>query len=164
MKITNRAFTCFATSMLVASTQAEPLTHEKLLEMQKNSAAAQNPHVSEVAKYKRSTEIGLAESSDFLCNGTIWTIIPKNSIINLPDRLKSKVLAMPKGKFVPWDEFLLKNPAWLTTAKVDLATSSGESKVDENRLLQFRQTGKIVVAVLEKSPISVTPEALKTEE
>ncbi|MFD2160016.1 hypothetical protein ACFSW8_14000 [Rubritalea tangerina] len=139
------------------SSELPATTHEELLALQKNSATKQPVHDKKKPKYEKVNLPSLLERSDILSNGNIWTLVPKNAILYVPQRLQSKVVSAPNGKFVNWQTFLTKNPAWLSTHPVSLKNSSGSDKIDFETFEPVKQRGKIIVAVHNKGPISVTP-------
>lgn len=148
-------------SNLVTLPHANATTHEELLRQQKQSATKQPKRSTKAPKYERVDQTGLIEGSDILSNGSIWTIVPKNAIIYKPASHASKVANSPKGKFVNWNTFLAKNPAWLSSYPVDLQTSSGAAQISFETLQLLQRRGKIVVAVHNKGPVSVTPDAIQ---
>lgn len=149
--------------VLPLSDVASAITHEEILALQKSSAENQQPKQIKPAKYKRVADVALTESSDFLTNGKIWTIVPKNSIIVVPPRLQKNVTPLPLGKFVNWKKFLTKNPAWLSTIEVSADISSGAKTIDYERYKMLESRGQVVVAVHNRGPISVIPEAIIKE-
>ncbi|MFC5051316.1 hypothetical protein ACFPK9_11925 [Rubritalea spongiae] len=131
--------------------------------MQKKSAASQPARQDDPSKYNipSKPEESLLDRAQILGNGSTWTMVPKTSVLTVPERLKSKLLIAPKGKFVNWKTFLNSNPAWLGVEKVNLPTSSGVSKIDFERFTSINSKDKIIIAVLGNDPISVEPTAIE---
>lgn len=103
----------------------------------------------------------LLEASQILANGTTWTIVPKTSILTVPERLQNKLVQSPKGKFVDWRTFLNSNPAWLDTEKVNLTTASGRAKIDYEHFATISRRGKITIAIHKGNPVSMSPKGIE---
>ena len=145
---------------IAAHPQAVALTQGESQEQKKSGATEQPKNSPSPPKYQRKKRASLMERSDILSNGTIWTIVPKTAIILKHPRHQSKIVTKPKGKFVNWQTFLNKNPAWLSTYPVDYKIATGESKISFENYEKLKRKGQIIVAVRNKNPISVIPSAI----
>mgnify|MGYP000636850666 CR=1 FL=1 len=94
-------------------------------------------------------------NSEILLSGNVHTILPKNSILHIPEHLKSKLVQSPSGKFIIWPKFYASNPAWIYKYEVSLDQKKGNTPFTEAQIQRFEQTGKIVVAVIRNNPTSV---------
>lgn len=94
-------------------------------------------------------------SSVILGNGHHWTLVPKGSVLHLPDALKSHILDQPSGEIMAWTQFLARNRSWLTTSEVSLETASGELPIPPAKSKSWTRGGNIVVAVHRGGAISV---------
>lgn len=148
-------------STLVGSANANTPTHSESLELQENSVPNQSENPTHTPKYQQVNLEGLIEGSEILNNGAIWTVVPKNSILHRPSAHLSKIVSTPRGKFVSWQTFLSRNPAWVSTYPVTLETSSDGSKISYKNYEQLKKSGNIIVAVHRKDPIGVSPKAIE---
>ncbi len=96
----------------------------------------------------------LAESV-LLGNGRNWTLVPKGSVLHLPENLEKHILENAEGEIMPWQKFLARNRSWLTTAEVDMDTATGRKPIPDSKLKAWTRTGSIVVAIHRGGAISV---------
>ncbi|WP_435893838.1 hypothetical protein [Oceaniferula spumae] len=83
--------------------------------------------------------------------------MPKNSILFLPDKLKTRVVEKPSGKFVLWPFFKLRNQQWIWTYEVTLDQAKGIKPLPKGTLEQFSKLNRVVVALYRGHPVSVIP-------
>jgi len=93
--------------------------------------------------------------SILLGNGHNWTLVPKGSVLHLPDKLKKHILKQGQGEILPWQQFLARNRSWLSVAEVDMDTAAGRTPIPEKKLKAWAKTSNIVVAVHRGGAISV---------
>lgn len=96
----------------------------------------------------------LAENSEYIVFSGFHTLLPKNSIIHIPESQQARVASRPSGKFVPWREFATKYRGVVTTFEVTFDQASGKEPLPAARLKPLLESDLIVVAVLGGSPIS----------
>ncbi|NNJ87183.1 MAG: hypothetical protein HKP20_08430 [Akkermansiaceae bacterium] len=99
----------------------------------------------------------LYKNSHIIVNRGEHTIIPKRSILVLPDRLKSRVTKKPSGKFVLWPEFKKTNQDWIWTFEVTLDQAKGITPLPEGRMKDLAKLNRVVVALYRGNPVSVLP-------
>lgn len=95
------------------------------------------------------------EYSDFIGMDGKYVILPKNSVIHVPDALKGNILAAPAGEMLSWNEFVTRYRGLVTHMDVSLEEVSGAKPIPPERLEAVARTGLIVVAVYERNPITV---------
>lgn len=109
------------------------------------------------AKVKRpkiaSTDI--YERSDILVSRNNHTLIPKGCALHIPDVHQSKFKDKATGSFERLSVFYKANFSWLATFEVTLDQAMGKAPIDETKLESLKRTGKVIIAVYQKNPISV---------
>ncbi len=95
------------------------------------------------------------KSSELLGSNGVHTLLPRKSVLFVPDHLKDKVLKERKGELVLWPQFLKENYLWLQTREVSLAIAKGEEPFSEAIQEIIPRSRKVIVAVYKRSPISV---------
>ena len=101
----------------------------------------------------------LMENSEFIAFNGGSTLLPKGSILHIPEKFRPNVVPKPTGKLVIWTEFAGLYRGLVTCFNVTLAQAAGQAPIDEARLETARKTGLIVVAMLDGNPVSVSPRA-----
>ena len=99
--------------------------------------------------------VDIRETSDFLAFNGLSTLVPKGAVLHVPERLRENIVAAPAGKLCLWREFLVRNPAWLSTLEVTIGEASGAKAIDPERMESAIRSGSIIVAVICGNPISV---------
>ncbi|MFD2255757.1 hypothetical protein ACFSSA_03630 [Luteolibacter algae] len=97
----------------------------------------------------------LADYSDFLVVDGKYVILPKNSIIHLPDAHKGLLRSAPEGTLMSWSEFLNQYTGMVTTMDVSLDEVSGDKALNAEKMEIAAKAGLIVIAVYDRSPITV---------
>ena len=92
---------------------------------------------------------------DFIIYGGDTTVVPKGSILHVPESMLNNVGSSLPGNTIPWIEFLVKYPGIITQMEVSLKTASGEAPVNSEALALLAKSERIIVAVLNGSPISI---------
>lgn len=107
-----------------------------------------------LVKVKHTT---LYKNSHILVGRGQHTIVPKNSILVLPETLKSRVAAKPSGTFVLWPDFKRSNQDWLWTSEVSLDQAKGITPLPEKKMKDLEKLNRVVVALYRGNPVSVLP-------
>jgi hypothetical protein len=89
-------------------------------------------------------------------------ILPKGSVIHCPEALAARVLTMPRGKLMEWQQFLVAHRAWITTREVSQEQIRGEAAFTEIDRSAFHKGGKLVVATFRGHPVTVLSPAVPT--
>ncbi len=105
-------------------------------------------------------KLSLVERSTLLASGAYCAMVPKGSVIYVPDRYKNKVVMKPQGKLKNWNAFLSANSGWIHLHQVRLKQAFGQEFLNEDKMKAYKSIGKIVIAVNGGNPISVAPKAL----
>ena len=100
---------------------------------------------------------GIYTGSIILRHGSTHTVVPKNSVIHLPDHLQGKITRSPEGRYIPWPKFYTANRSWLLTHQVTLDQASGKDPIKPNARTQLKSINRIVVSVYQNHPISKLP-------
>lgn len=106
----------------------------------------------------------LIQNATLLTSGKNWTILPKGSVIYIPEKLKTKIVKTPKGELVDWKTFLRLNRGWVYVHSISMKQAKGKATLTPEEMKAYKGMGKIVVATCMGGPISVKEEALKTGE
>jgi len=85
----------------------------------------------------------------------VHTVVPKGSVLHVPEGLAKMIVKQPKGKMMFWPAFLQKYPKLVTSKEVTWKTAKGEDPIKESEIKACVKGGKIVVAVFKKNPLSV---------
>jgi len=94
-------------------------------------------------------------NSDILVSGRYHTLVPKGSVLSLPDRHKKRFATKPSGDFILLKKFISMNYAWLSTKEVSFEQVKGEKPLSESLQKSIQQSGRVVIATFNKNPISV---------
>lgn len=112
----------------------------------------------------RPAQQSIINQSLILSDGTNWTLVPRGSVLHLPDTHKDKIDARPVGNLVPWKKFLTLNRAWISAEEISLRQAEGVKKLDERRTAFWPKQSKLIIAVHQGGPISVSREAAPNPE
>lgn len=104
---------------------------------------------------KSPRDFSLEALSQFLGDGESCVILPKGCVVHCPDTLGARVLTTPRGKLVPWPEFLVAHRAWITTREVSQEQIRGEAVFTESDHAGFHSAGKLVIATFRGNPVTV---------
>jgi len=99
----------------------------------------------------------LLSQSEFLCNMGMMTLLPKRSVLHVPDRLAERQRPKDNANIVTWPQFQVKNRTWITTLEVSRLQAEGKEPISEQKMESLLQTGDVIIATMGGSPISVLP-------
>ncbi len=102
----------------------------------------------------------LVDYSDFIVFDGNVTIVPKGSIIHVPERFKAHVVSKPVGRLVPWAEFCARYRGLVSTKTVSLDEVAGKTPIEAKSMDAVRSSDLISVAVHNGNPISVAAAAI----
>lgn len=119
--------------------------------------AARNGGVDPKPLPPKKHGFSLAEMSTFISFGDKTTLLPKGSVVVCPDPLKSRIVPLPSGTVVPWQDFLAANRNWIITTDVELKQVRGEMPLPQAELQTLKSRGLMVVATLNGCPVTVLP-------
>ena len=104
------------------------------------------------------------ENSTVLCFNGIATFVPKQAIINLPERLKSRTTLAKGAQVKNFADFAAANRGWVSTIEVKLEQALGKEPLDENKQKWLAQSGRVVIATYQGGPVTVLPYVDRSEE
>lgn len=99
----------------------------------------------------------LVKDSIILCYRGSLTLLPKRSVLHLPDALKSRFEAVTNAAVVTWPDFYKVNRGWIRTVEVTRDQAMGAAPLDDEMLTAFETSASVVVATFKGGPISVKP-------
>ncbi|MFK7910279.1 MAG: hypothetical protein AB8F34_06710 [Akkermansiaceae bacterium] len=140
-----RYFFYLTTYLCIGLAYAEPTTGA---EEKKKPTTGKKP----IVKVKHTT---LYKNSHIITHRGEHAIIPKRSILFIPENLKSRVVEKPSGKFVLWPFFKLRNQEWIWTYEVTLDQAKGKSPIPAGKIKQFEKLNRMVVALYRGNPVSI---------
>lgn len=105
-------------------------------------------------------KLSLVERSTLLASGSYCALVPKGSVIYVPEHYKNKIVSKPQGRLKNWASFLNANAGWIHLHEVELKQAFGQKYLGEEKMKAYKSIGKIVIATNGGSPISVAPKAL----
>jgi hypothetical protein len=107
----------------------------------------------------------LLENSDFITFNGNTTLVPKNALIQIPERYADRINNHKQGsKVLSWADFLTLNRGWISTVEVTLAQAKGETPISPELMETLTKNQNLVVAVLQNGPISIRPPKVEAEE
>jgi len=118
---------------------------------------------TEQAPQGETRNYDIYKDSVILQQGNSHTVLPRNSIVYLPESLKQKVVSRPSGSFVSWPQFYLKNRNWIFTHEISLKQAHGTAPLKDGVIKQFERINRLVIAIHQNNPISILslPQAAK---
>jgi hypothetical protein len=106
----------------------------------------------------------LLENSDFITFNGNTTLVPKNALIQIPEKYKTRINNhKPGSKILSWTDFYSLNRGWISTVEVSLAQAKAEKPISPELLDTLNKKGNLVVAVLKNGPITVLPKKVEAE-
>lgn len=111
----------------------------------------------EDASVKNKVE-NLLDNSDFITFNGNTTLVPKNALIQIPEKYKNRINNhKPGSKIISWSDFYTINRGWISTVEVNLAQARSEKSISPELLDTLNKKGNLVIAVLKNGPISIVP-------
>ena len=132
----------------ITGTELAKLQQQSPLKPSQKPAAAQ-------ANAPAAEAPSIVKQSVILHDGKNWTLVPKGSVVFIPDALRNHVDAKPVGTLLAWADFFVKNRSWITTNDVSFDQAAGNKPIPAERVAFWSKQDKIVVAVHQTGPISV---------
>ncbi len=112
---------------------------------------------------KQNTSRDLIKESTILCYRGFLTLVPKQSVLHLPEKLADRFKEQPNIKVQSWQDFYFANRGWIRTVEVTREQAMGEAPLAEDLVETFKTSASAVVATFKGGPISVLP-VKETEE
>ena len=99
----------------------------------------------------------LLSESDIISFRGIATLVPKRSVLQIPDGCKERMKFEPGSKIVSWAEFFAANRGWINTVEVSRVQAEGNKPLPEESVKTISVSRNLVVAVYQGGPISILP-------
>lgn len=102
-------------------------------------------------------------SRDFVKNSAVLsfrgylTLVPKRSVLHVPDALLNRMTIDENAKVQTFQDFLLSNRGWIRAVEVSREQALGHVPLPEGVVESFSKSNQIVVATFQRGPISVLP-------
>lgn len=113
----------------------------------------QDPEI--LARAKEYSQASLIDRSDALSHGGMATLLPKGSVLFVPETMVDRVSLSEGAALVDWREFYRSNSHWLLPWSIKLEQALGEEALDLGHLERLKRMGKVVVAICFDQPISI---------
>jgi len=157
----------FAATPLTAqnvSGMRDVVTHDQLsrklrMEQQKDPLADLGPAMGQSDKDPSAALAG----RDFVKNSAVLsfrghlTLVPKRSVLHVPDALLNRMKVEEGAKVQTFQDFLLSNRGWVRAVEVSREQALGHVSLSESVLQSFANSNQVVVATYRGGPISVLP-------
>jgi hypothetical protein len=99
----------------------------------------------------------IVKESDILSYNGVATLLPKGSVIFVPEILKSRVGWQENAQLVTWSQFFQNNRGWISTMEIDFEQAKGVAPIEEEKATWLGTSTKLVVATFKKGPITMLP-------
>lgn len=106
---------------------------------------------------KAVTSRDLIKSSTILCFRGFLTLVPKQSVLHVPENLADRIGEKPDIKVQTFRDFQLANRSWIRTVEVTREQALGHTPLNENITATFEKSPYLVIATYKGGPISVLP-------
>lgn len=124
-----------------------------------------------IEKTEPSTKRDIYKISDVLTDGQFHTVVPKGSILSVPESLLNRIAESPTGQFVFWPDFYARNKGWIKLQEVEVDVAKGKLPLPEAVVKMMATETKMVIAaykgnivtVLEAPPDAVEESGKKKE-
>lgn len=150
-----------ATSTVVSAQRVsrDVSTHEQIAEARRQSRIAgvsmernASPASEDAARPEPPRDI--LSRSTILSFGGVATLVPKGSVLHVPERFRERLTLAPGARFVTWEVFLQANRAWVTPLEITVAQAEGKEPLPESTLTYLPKSGNVIVATYKGGPIS----------
>ena len=111
-----------------------------------------------VGDSRPNPDVSAYSNSIILFDGDKHTVIPYGAILNLPEKLRERVVAAPAGGFLLWPRFLKRNEQWLASREVPLEMAKGNKETASTVMRNLVDSPKLLVSVYRGNPISILEE------
>lgn len=146
------------TKMRDVATQQELVSKLKMTS-QKSPLRDVGPPIGnrEVDPSKRLAERDLVKSSTVVCYRGFLTLVPKQSVLHIPEKLNDRIGPRPGVKVQTWKDFYQANRGWIRTVEVTRPQALGHAPIPEKMKEAFSESSYLVIATFKEGPISVLP-------
>ncbi|MEP2775972.1 MAG: hypothetical protein ABJQ29_14030 [Luteolibacter sp.] len=145
-----------ATSLAEPVLVVAPITPQELTAKQQGGSLENlSQTVDSEAPVPRASSQSIIAQSEILHDGEYWTLVPQGAVLFVPERKAPNVGARPVGTLLQWNDFLARNPAWISTQETSFAQASGDAPFPEEKIEFWKKQDRVIVAVHQGGPISV---------
>jgi hypothetical protein len=108
-------------------------------------------------KNMHPSQSSILDRSTVISSGRYWTIVPKGSVMHVPEKYEERIDAGQEGSYLDFLEFVRKNRGWVETRNVTLQQARGKAPVGESVSEGLKNSDHLVVSVFRNGPISMRP-------
>ena len=90
------------------------------------------------------------------------TFLPTDALVYIPPSMKSSVSKEKTGELVLWPDFYRMNRSRFHTVEVTESEFRGKTPISQERLMQWKSLGRIVVALYRGNPITLPAHAFES--
>ncbi len=140
-----------------AENDGKRLSREELLELLEKSSERMSRLKLQSSKTEQMhpSQSSILDRSVILNDGRKWTLIPKGSLLAIPEAHQQRVNAQPgTAKYVEFSSFLLRNRGWLSTHAVTLEQARGNQRLNTKAVEVLQKSGRVVISVYQGGPIT----------
>lgn len=150
MKIHFAILVAFTVACHAQTAVNQPATARDLSARQQSTSLA-----SFDQKPPRSAGQSLITQSEILHDGEHWTLVPRGAVLYVPKARMANVGVRPVGTLLPWIQFLVKNPGWLSIHETTFDQASGDEPLPPEKTELWKKQERVIIAVHQGEPISV---------
>lgn len=154
-----------------AGTIRDAATHDQLsqklrMEQQKDPIRDVGPPAGKVDSDPsvQTANRDLIKESTVLCYRGRLTLVPKEAVLHLPEKLKDRFEVKPNIVVQSWSDFYRENRGWIRTVEVSREQAMGEVAIPEEIVEAYKLSTSAVIATFNGGPISVLPVKVTEEE
>lgn len=132
-------------------------TKQQILDRQRLALEQQASRPAPVVVPAPTQKLSLLANSDILCHGGMATLVPKRSILHIPEALQSRLGMKDGAQIENWTKFYDANRGWITTVEVSRNQAEGKESLSEETIKSFEESSNLIVATFRGRLIGVTP-------
>ncbi len=148
----------------VSTTIRDAATHESLSTKLKTSQKSDpirtiGPPKGKVNEdpAKEMAKRDLIAESTVVCYRGFLTLLPKKSVLHVPEHLEERIGVQPDAKVLTWQNFFKPNRGWIRTIEVTRDQARGYAEIPESIRTAVESSNALVVATYKGGPVSVLP-------
>ncbi|MCG8601765.1 MAG: hypothetical protein MI807_16615 [Verrucomicrobiales bacterium] len=105
----------------------------------------------------QNTKRDLISSSTIISFNGLLTLVPKRSVLVIPEKLSSRIGEKENVKVVNFRDFMVRNRGWIRTMEVTRPQALGHVPFEEETIKAIEDSTSLVIATYKGGPISVLP-------
>lgn len=99
----------------------------------------------------------LIKDSAIICYRGNLTLVPKRSVLHVPNALKNRLGEQANVKVLRWPDFYNANRGWIRTVEVTRDQAMGLAPMPESTVEALSKSSSVIIATFKSGPISVLP-------